>query len=1089
MKGMIGWFAANPVAANLLMALVVVGGITSLPTIPKRTFPDIDIPVINISVEYLGAAPEEVEESVCVRIEEAIDGVEGIEQIRSTAVEGVCGVSAELMVGADETRALADIKNRVDAITTFPDETEKPITAQVTMVRPVIDLALHGEVDERTLRELGQRVRDDLAALPEITQVELIGVRPYEISIEVSEAALRRYGLRFDQVADAVRNASLDLPGGSIKTAAGEILLRTKGQAYRGAEFERLVLITQPDGTYVRVGDVATVVDGFEDIDRWSIFDGQPSVVVRVSRVGDQSVLAIADRVKRYAALGEARLPEGVALTVWQDETVPLVGRLDVLYRNGRAGFVLVFLVLALFLRMRLAFWVGLGVPIAFSGALFLMGPLGISLDVISLFSFILVLGILVDDAIVVGESVHTWQERTGERLRGAITGAQRVVVPVIFGVLTTVAAFSPMLLLEGPMGQVFGVLAGVTVACLVFSLVESLLILPAHLAHGSGDAGRPRSGRWAALQDRFASGLDGFIHGPYRRALERVLPWRYLLAASSVAVLLLCIATISSGRLRFSFFPPVEADVVTGLVTMPQGTPADRTALAARQLVDAAELLRAELDPEYAPAGDSLIDHMMVSVGAQPFRESEASSSPGGGSGVNTNGSHLAEVVVALVPSEQRAIGTGEIERRWRTLTGPVAEAVEVSFFSSIFSPGEAINLQLQSPNINHLTDAADRLKAELGQIPGVLDITDSFRAGKRELELDILPAAETLGLTQNDLARQVRQAFYGEEVQRVQRGRDDVRVMVRYPEAERRSLGDLENMRIRSPEGAEIPFASVARAEFGRGFSTIRRTDRQRVVNVTADVDRSVITEGEALAALREGPLPEILSDYPGMSLALEGGQREQRRTAAGLFRWYPVALFAIYALLAVPLRSYFQPLLIMSVIPFGLVGAFGGHLLMGRDLSMMSVIGIIALSGVVVNASLVLVHFVNGRREEGMPIGQAVRQASIERFRPIVLTAATTFVGLSPLLIERSVQAQFLVPMAISIAFGVLFSAAITLFVVPSGYLILEDLRGLPEHLRAWAAARRARRTASERPSPERPGAPAGVGALRRNRDTPG
>jgi multidrug efflux pump subunit AcrB len=1080
-KAIIGWFAENPVAANLLMALLVVGGLTSLPTIPKRTFPDIDIPVITVSVEYRGAAPEEVEEGVCVRIEEAIDGVEGIEQIRSTAVEGVCGVSAELMVGADETRVLADVKNRVDAITTFPVETEKPITAQVTLIRPVIDLALHGPVGERTLRELGQRVRDELAALPEITQVELIGARPYEISIEVSEAALRRHGLRFDQVAEAVRRSSLDLPGGSIKTGAGEILLRTKGQAYRGAEFERLVLLTRPDGTYVTVGDVATVVDGFEDVDRWSTFDGAPSVIVRVSRVGTQSVLAIAERVKRYVADGEARLPEGVALTVWQDETVPLTGRLDVLYRNGRAGFALVFLVLALFLRLRLAFWTAVGVPVAFAGALFVMGPLGISIDVISLFAFILVLGILVDDAIVVGESAHTWQERTGDRRGGAVLGAQQVVVPVIFGVLTTVAAFAPMLLLEGPMGQVFGVLAAVTVACLCFSLVESLLILPAHLAHGGGGT---RHGWWAALQDRFAAGLEGFVHGPYRRALDRVLAWRYLAAAASVALLLLSVALVSSGRLRFSFFPPVEADAVTGLVTMPQGTPVERTTEAVRQLADAAERLRAELDPAHAAPGGTLIEHVMVSVGAQPFRESESRGGPGGIGAVNTGGSHLGEVVIALVPSEERAISTGEIEKRWRALTGPVPEAVEVSFFSSIFSAGEAINLQLQSPRIDHLVEAAERLKAELARIPGVLDIADSFRAGKREVKLDILPAAETLGLTRADLARQVRQAFYGEEVQRVQRGRDDVRVMVRYPEADRRSLASLEDMRIRTADGAEVPFGAVARAEFGRGYSTIRRADRQRVVNVTTQIDRSVITEGAVLAALQEGPLPAILSDYPGMTLSLEGEQREQRRTADGLVRWYPVALFAIYALLAVPLRSYFQPLLIMSVIPFGIVGAFAGHLLLGRNLSMMSVIGIVALSGVVVNASLVLVHFVNGRRAEDAALVDAVRAASIERFRPIVLTAATTFVGLTPLMVERSIQAQFLVPMAISIAFGVLFATAITLFVVPSGYLILEDLRGLPAWLRARAARPRRAAAAGARPAP----APGGIATAPR-RGLPG
>jgi len=1057
----IAWFAHNHVAANLVMAIMLIGGLTSLPSIRKQTFPDIDVDIVSVSVEYRGAAPEEVEEGVCVRVEEAVEGVEGVEQVTSTAVEGVCGVSIELISGTDVTKATDDIKNQVDSITTFPEDTEQPIIAKVTPTRPVMDLALFGAVEEATLKELGQRVRDELAALEGVTQVELLATRPYEVSIEVPEANLRRHGLSFDQVAEAVRRSSLDLPGGSIKTDGGEILLRTKGQAYRGPEFERLVLITRADGTRVTLGDVATVVDGFEDIDRTTSFDGEPAVLIRVSRVGNQNSLGIGAAVEGYVADAKSLLPEGVNLTIWQDQTEMLTGRLDILMRNGRAGFILVLIVLALFLRLRLAFWVAIGVPVSFAGALFVMAPLEIGINVISSFAFILVLGILVDDAIVMGESAYTWQQKTGDRLQGAILGAQKVVTPVIFGVLTTIAAFMPLLLIEGGLGQVFGVMASVTTACLLFSMVESTLVLPAHLGHGKPVTGEVAAdaGRWAKLQDRFARGLERFTHHGYKRALQRVLGFRYAAVAVTVALLLWSVAWVGSGRMSFSFFPPVEGDEVTGLITMPQGTPAEKTALAAQQLVDAIGRLQVELDEEYEVEGaESHVQHVMVSVGGQPFKDTEGAG-PGGGGGLSASGSHLAEIVLELVPSEDRVLGTREIEKRWRALTGPVAEAVEVTYFSSIFAAGEAINLQLQSSNIDHLTEAADRLKLKLGEYPGVLDIADSFRAGKREVELDILPAAETLGLSLSDLARQVRQAFYGEEVQRIQRGRDDVRVMVRYPADERRSLGDLENMRIRAADGTEVPFGTVAHAELGRGYSTIRRSDRQRVVNVTTDVDRSVISEGEVLADLRAGALPEILADYPGMTVSLEGQQREQRRTAAGLIRWYPVALFLIYALLAVPLRSYFQPLLIMSVIPFGLVGAILGHLLMGRNLSMMSVVGIIALSGVVVNSSLVLVHYVNSRRAEGETLGDAVVEAAITRFRPIVLTAATTFVGLVPLMTERSTQAQFLIPMAISISFGVLFATLVTLFVVPSGYLILEDLRVLPTRVAAWVRTRRA------------------------------
>ncbi len=1046
MSRAIAWFAENHVAANLLMALFVIGGFVSLPQIPKTTFPDIDVDMITVSVEYRGAAPAEVEEGVCSRIEEAVDGVDSVEEIRSTAMEGVCIVSAELISGADVAKALDDVKNRVDSITTFPEETEKPIITKVTPTRPVVDLALHGDVDERTLKELARRVRDDLAALPGITQVEILGTRDYEIAIEVSESALRRHGLTFDQVASAVRRSSLDLPGGSIKTESGEILLRTKGQAYTGSEFERLVLLTRADGTRLTLGDELRVVDGFQDVDRWATFDGRPAAIVRVLRVGDQSVFDISEAVKAYVAQAATRLPAGVELTPWQKEAEMLADRLEILMRNGYMGFALVLLSLALFLRLRLAIWVALGVPISFAGAIFAMGPLGIGIDGVSVFGFLLVLGILVDDAIVVGENVYTQQVRTGDRLRGAILGAQEVAVPVIFGVLTSVVTFMPMLLVDGMIGQMFAVMGAVIIACLLFSLAESMLVLPAHLGHGRPLSGQKRgsSRSWVRVQERFAQGLERFTHGPYRRLLERTLEWRYAAVAGAVMVLLWTVAGLAGGRFRYSFFPPLEADRMIASLTMPEGTPAARTVDAAAQILAALRRLQEELDPEYAPEGESLVRHVMVLVGMRI---------PGGGgpeggdpSAERSAGSHIANISVELTPGEERAIGTRQLEKRWRELTGPIPGAQEVVFSSALFSAGDAIDLQLQSYRIDDLVDAAERLKARLAEYPGVLDISDSFRGGKPELKLAIRPAAESLGLSLSDLARQVRQAFYGEEVQRIQRGRDDVRVMVRYPKQERRSLGDLESMRIRAADGTEIAFGSVARVEYGRGFATIRRTNRQRVVHVTADIDRSRVTEGEVLAHLQAGPLPEILRDYPGMTVSLEGQQREERQLVDGLMRWVPMALFLVYALLAIPLRSYFQPLIIMSVIPFGLIGALAGHVILNRTLSMVSVIGILALSGVVVNASLILVHYINRRRADGVPLVDAVRDAALARLRPIVLTAITTFVGLTPLMLERSVQARFMNPMAVSLAWGVLFATSLTLLIVPAAYLITEDLRSL-------------------------------------------
>lgn len=1049
MKRAIAWFAQNKVAANLLMFAIVVGGFASLPSIPLKTFPDVDVDVITVSVEYRGAAPEESEEGVCIRIEEEIAGIEGIDQIHSTAVEGACTVSAELLDGADMRVVLDDVKSAVDAITTFPAETEKPVIAQSTIQRAVADVAIFGAVDERTLKSIAEQVRDEILEIEGITQAEISLVRPFEISIEVSEESLRRWGLTFDEVARAVKQSSLDLPGGSIETEAGEILLRTKGQAYRGVEFEKIVVRVRADGTRITVGDVATVIDGFEDADLVSRFDGMPAALVHVYRVGTQDVLQIARDVHEYVDHAYAWLPHGLQMTVWQDDSRALRGRLDTLLDNARNGFLLILVLLALFLRPRLALWVTIGIPISILGTLGVFTILDLSIDVISLFAFILVLGILVDDAIVIGENVYTHQQRIGDRMRGAIEGATEVSVPVIFGVLTTMAAFAPLHMVGGTMSQVFGVMAAVVTACLFFSLVESHFVLPAHLGHGRDRPAHERTSalgrRWQHVQEYFGTSLSRFADGPYRRLLERALGWRYTTIAAATASLLLCVGVLASGHLRFTFFPPIEADYLAARITMPAGAPIEATEAVVRRLEDSVADLRARLDPEYAPRGESLVEHVLAVVGSQPYKERQHRS-PSGSGDRPLGGAHLGEVILQLVPSEERAIATSEIARHWREIVGQVPDAIELVFASDLFSAGGAIEIQLQAHDIGELRGAAARLKERLGTYAGVVDISDSFREGKEEIELAIRPSAEPLGLTLSDLARQVRQAFYGEEVQRIQRGRDDIRVMVRYPEHQRRSLADMEQMRIRTPDGAEVAFSTVAHAELGRGYSTIRRSDRKRVVDVTADVDRSSVTPNEVLQPLVEHDLPEILADFPSVTYRLEGEQREQGRAFGGLARGFALALFSIFALLAVPLRSYAQALTIMSVIPFGVVGAVAGHLFMGRHLSFLSVLGIVALTGVVVNDSLVLVHTVNRLRASGLSIAEAVRQAGVSRFRPIVLTSLTTFAGLSPLLLERSMQAQFLIPMAISLAFGVLFATVVTLFVVPSLYLVLADVGNL-------------------------------------------
>ena len=1045
MRNAIEWFARNSVAANLLMVLIMGGGIFLVSSISMEVFPEISSDRINVSMIYLGAAPEEVEEAICIRIEEAVLGLDGIERITSTASENRGVVNIEVASGADTRKLLDDVKARVDAITTFPVETEKPVIREITNRRQVINIAVSGPADEKTLKTIGEQVRDDIATIPGITQVDLASARPYEIAIEVSENDLRRYDLTFNEIAMAVRRFSLDLPGGAIRTQGGEILLRTKGQAYRGKEFESLVLRSRPDGTHLRLGDVATVIDGFAETDQSAQFDAEPTVIVQVYRVGDQNALKITEKVKAYIDKTQQRVPDGIKLTVWSDYSRILNDRLDLMLRNGRLGFILVFIALTMFLRLRLAFWVALGIPISFLGAIGLMPFFDISINMISLFAFIVVLGIVVDDAVIVGENIYRHYQMGKRGLRAAIDGAREVYVPVIFAILTSIAAFSPLLTVEGSMGKIMELIPMIVILTLIFSLIESLFILPAHLAHAKidtkkdGDPPRRRAivTLWQRVQKGVGDGLLTAVDRYYRPFLEWALQWRYLTLASGIATLFLTIGLVGGGWIKFVFFPPVEGDRVVAMLTMPQGTPAEVTETAVRHLEASARQLQREIESDETGA---VFSHVLATVGEQRFRQGQNLASGNSGS---FSAAHLGEVNIELVPSEDRDIGSEEIAKRWRELTGAIPDAVELTYASELISVGEAINIQFSGPDYGELREVAEKFKRTLNDYPGVFDIADSFRPGKEEVKLSLTRQAETLGITLADLARQVRQAFYGEEAQRIQRGRDDIRVMVRYPESERRSLGNLEDMRIRTPSGGEVPFSIAAKAELSRGYASIQRADRQRVINVTADVDISIGNANEIIADCTRTVLPQILADHPRVRYDFEGQQREQTEMLQGLTNSFVIALLIIYILLAIPFKSYLQPLIVMGAIPFGIVGAVWGHVALGFNLSILSVFGIVALTGIVVNDSLVMVDFVNKQREKGHALSDALREAGAVRFRPILLTSVTTFLGLTPLLLEKSLQAQFLVPMAISLGFGVLFATVITLLLVPISYNILEDL----------------------------------------------
>lgn len=1039
MTRLIEWFGHNPVAANLLMWILIVGGLLALPRTHQEEFPNIEVDAVRISVPYLGAAPTEVESGVCIRVEEAIQGTEGIDKITSSASEGYCSVTAELVEGVDKTKLSNDIKSKVDAIDSFPAETEKPVTAEVTYVATVLQVAIAGAADERTLKLLGQQLRDDLVALPSVSQAELLFARPYEISIEVSEQTLRRHGLSLAEVGRAIEQSSLDIPGGALKTEGGEILLRTRGQAYVGREFEDIVVLTRTDGTIVTLGEIANVVDGFEDSDLRARFDGKPALTLKVSRVGEEDVLAIAREVKDFLQQAQRDLPEGIELTIWQDESQDLVDRLDALSKNARSGLLLVLLVLTLFLRFRLALWVAAGIPVALLGTVSLFPLTGISISTMSVMAFILVLGILVDDAIVVAERVYSYEQQGMGQLAAAMSGARDVAIPVLFGVLTTMATFIPIVNIPGAFGGFFAPLGWVVMLALAFSLVESQLILPSHLAHrkaeatiGSGGALRDR---WLTLQAKISDSLQSVANRYYQPAVERAIEWRYATLAIGVVVLAITLSLFASGRMTFQFFPAVEGTHLYATLTMPEGTPIEATSRAVLQMEQAAEQLRAEIDAGRSDSEGSIINHVFSSIGSFI-----AKGSLGGGGSAQSN---LAEIGIELnMPLDYEGQPASAMANRWRELTGGIPDAIELAFTSQAFGAGSAIEFELFGKKFEELRSAAAELRQALQGYNGVMDVTDSFRAGKQEVQLALLPEARNLGLTLEDLGRQVRQAFYGYEAQRVQRGKDDIRVMVRFPEDERRSLGDLESMRIRTADGAEVPFSSVARATLGRGYTTIRRVDGQRVVTVSADVNRNITPPETVINAVMDNDLPEILARHPGVSFALSGESEERSKSMGSLGGTALLALLVIYALLAIPLQSYTQPLIIMSVIPFGAVGAIIGHLILGMPLVFFSLLGIVALSGVVVNSSLVLVDYINRQRLTGQRLDWVLSHAGSVRFRPIVLTSITTFVGLAPMMLDRSISTGMFVPMAVSLGFGVLMGTVVTLFLVPCLVMVLED-----------------------------------------------
>lgn len=1021
--GAIAWMAGHPVAANLLMLVCIFGGLYLLNSTTKEVFPEFALDTVSVSVSYPGASPEEVEQGIVLALEDAVNDVEGIGEVTSRAGEGSASLTAEVLDSDEVMRVSQDIKTAVDRINSFPDDAEDVTVTIDSRQREVLSVAVYGDVGNRTLREAAEMIRDILDQDKDIGGVEMEDARDLEIHIEIPQARLRRYDLSLQDVSAIIRNTALELGGGALDTPAGEVLVRMTERRDYARQFADIPLITLANGSQVRLGDVAEISEGFEDSDRFAYFDGKPALLLDVYRTGGQTPVGVSRVVHERLDELRAGLPGGIELAIRNDRSDLFEQRAALLMKNGVIGLILVICFLSVFLDMRLAFWVSMGIPISFLGAFLLFPFTGATINIISMFAFLIALGIVVDDAIVVGENIYHYRQKGLKPLRAAIVGASEMASPVTVSILTNIVAFVPLMFVPGQMGKVFSIIPVVVISTFVLSLLESLFVLPAHLRFGQ----RPRGGtglraRVARLQDGFSGRFRGFVENGYAPFLERVIRGRYVVAALFLTVLVISAAYVKSGRMGMTLFPRVESDYAYVSATLKVGAPFSTIAAVHNRLVGAAEELVAE------NGGDALSEGIF--------------------SRVNENS---LSVRIYLTEPDVRPVTTKDLTQMWRERVGEIPGLENISFQSNRGGPGSgaALTVELSHRDTDVLDRASVFLAEALAEFPNTKDIDDGSAQGKKQFDFKMKPLGYTLGLTTESVARQVRAAFYGIQTIRQQRGRNEVTVMVRLPEDERIREYNLMNLMLRAPDGTEVLLRDVVTMEEGRAYTTINRRNGRRIVNVTADVDPPS-QAGQVLAALERDTFPELVRRYPGLTYGFEGRQADIRESVTSLMYGLVAILFVIYAILAVLFSSYGQPLMVLIAIPFSAIGAMIGHLIMGYSLSVMSLFGLLALAGVVVNDSLILVDYANRKRRGGDNMHDALLKAGMQRFRPIVLTTATTFFGLAPMILETSRQARFLVPMALSLGFGIVFATMITLILVPALYMMIEDLRALMRKL---------------------------------------
>ena len=1050
MRSIVNWTVRNMPAMNtLVMAILLIGGL-AFATMRRETFPEFELEIVLVAVPYPGATPDEVEEGICQKIEEACRSVAGIKKLTSVAQEGMGYCVFELNENVKDTlKVLGEIRSEVERIPSLPELAEDPKVEQVTLRTPAIKvgvlapLAADGgeEVSEAGLRDVAEQVRDDLLSLPAVSAANLIGARDFEIDIEIREETLRKYGLSLQKVADIVRRENLELPGGTIRSQGGEILLRGKNKRYIGQDIAKLPLVTLPDGLVLTVGDLGTVRDDFADVAATNRINGRKGMVVSIDRSSGEDLLAMVAAVRGYTE--KVRLPQGYELAVWADQSIDVRDRLEMLVSNGLQGLVIVFVMLALFLDLKTAFWVASGIPFAMLGTGMLMYLTDQTLNMLSMFAFLMAIGIVVDDAIVVSDNVDRHRRMGKGRERAAIDGTVEVIPSVISSVLTTVITFLPLCFVSGVMGKFIAVMPFAFITALLMSLAESTLVLPGHLAHEKnlvftilGFFLRPLKPlmplvTWA--QRTCDRSLKWFVRTIYAPTLDLALDNRLSVLAIAMGLLLLAVGLVRSGVTPFSLFPKVDANRLMAKVSFPDGTPASVTEEATARIEQAAFDVARRLAPE----GQPIVELVNRSVGSVTMAGEV-------GPGARASGSHVGGVSVELVDGEKRNVTSEEFISEWRKAAGEFPGIDSLVYGSENMGPGgKPIDFKLLAPSepegVRQLEAAVERCKEWLRQYPGVIDIDDDSRPGKWEYQVKIKPRAEAMGVSLSDLAATIRASFYGEEVMRLQRGRHEVKLMVRYPSDERRSFAALDDIRVTGPDGVKRPVGELADVKVVRGYSEINRLGQKRSISVIADIDvaKSSLTSTQVTADIEKRLMPDLLREFPLVRVRWEGEQEQTRESLRSLGVGFVVALFAMFVLLTMEFKSYFQPLIILAAIPVGCAGAVFGHALMGMPLTLFTMFGLVALAGVVVNDSIVLVDFINARVREGHPLRRALREAGCVRFRPVFLTSITTIGGLLPLLLEKSFQAQFLIPMATALAFGLALTTLLVLILVPVMY----------------------------------------------------